>query len=858
MRSLISVFPLSSLAALCAAVATDGAVAQCQPAWLASGSIPGTDGELVAATEWDPDGAGPATSRVVLGGRFFYAGAMAIAGVVAYDPATGSLAPIGNCIVGRVTALLGLPGGQLLVGGDFTSIGTTAASYVALWNGSGWQALGAGLSSPFPGLQDMVADLLRLPNGDIVVTGAFTHAGGIPCGGIARWDGVAWSPLGSGLGGAQFSTPRGWSIARHGSGDLYVGGKFASAGGVACDNLARWNGSSWSAVPGVDPLGWVAAVAIDGNGDLAASANFLPIAGGPFQIGTWDGTAWTPIGTAVFPGPLERAANGDLIAFDTNYFVSLVRRWNGTSWSSLGGSISMSGGLPSGTPAGLLGATNGDLYALGLSGGLPNGAIRNVARWSAATGAFAPLQPGSTPITARATEVAELANGSLVVAGLFETAGGAVGDRIVQGTAAGWQPLGSGVGADIDALLPLPSGELIVGGSFTTPFLGVARWDGAAWQALGSGINGSVRAMVRRPNGNVVVGGVFTSAGGVPATNIAEWNGSAWQALGTLPGSLTLPDAGVEALAFLPNGDLVAGGRFPPTWSFGQGGVLARWNGTVWNFMADALDQYFSPRVLHLLTLPNGDLLAAGRFYSIDGQPARGLGRFDGTSWSDYSGQITYFSNMINGLALTPAGDPLVASITLMRRTGATWTTVAGAPLPGPGNYIHALATTSVGVAIGGDFNTVNGQPSPYFAQLVTPCPASTTVVPTTCIGPLGPMVLTVSPGAWLGSVMRSTSTGYTTFSEGLALFSLSNPGLPLSQFEPLALPGCLLMAGTDLVFPIAPNAGVGEVDLPIPLVPVLAGLPLFHQHVQLSLDALGATVSMSSSNGLLLVLGLF
>ena len=60
--------------------------------------------------------------------------------------------------------------------------------------------------------------------------------------------------------------------------DLYAGGYFATAGGVTVNSIAKWNGSSWSALgSGIDTYwGYVNALAVSGT-DLYA--------GGPFHHG---------------------------------------------------------------------------------------------------------------------------------------------------------------------------------------------------------------------------------------------------------------------------------------------------------------------------------------------------------------------------------------------------------------------------------------------------------------------------------------------------------------------------------------------------------------------------------------------
>ena len=58
--------------------------------------------------------------------------------------------------------------------------------------------------------------------------GDFTTAGGVPANYIAKWDGSAWSALGSGMtGGGRCYV---YALAADGAGHLFVGGDFSLAG----------------------------------------------------------------------------------------------------------------------------------------------------------------------------------------------------------------------------------------------------------------------------------------------------------------------------------------------------------------------------------------------------------------------------------------------------------------------------------------------------------------------------------------------------------------------------------------------------------------------------------------------------
>jgi trimeric autotransporter adhesin len=126
----------------------------------------------------------------------------------------------------------------LAVGGVFTSTSDGAAARVAKWNGSAYSAIGGGIDNG-------IVNALAVYGGDLYAGGTFTSVeGGTAAASIARFNGTAWVPVGSGVSGGVAAVQ---SLAVYG-GSLYAGGNFTTAGGVSAPNIARWNGSAWSAV----------------------------------------------------------------------------------------------------------------------------------------------------------------------------------------------------------------------------------------------------------------------------------------------------------------------------------------------------------------------------------------------------------------------------------------------------------------------------------------------------------------------------------------------------------------------------------------------------------------------------------
>jgi hypothetical protein len=91
-----------------------------------------------------------------------------------------------------------------------------------------------------PGIVGIVY-AIAVSGNDIYVGGYFTTAGGVVANNIAKWDGSNWSALGNGVDGGINT------IVVNGS-DIYVGGWFTTVGGMSANHIAKWDGSSWSAL----------------------------------------------------------------------------------------------------------------------------------------------------------------------------------------------------------------------------------------------------------------------------------------------------------------------------------------------------------------------------------------------------------------------------------------------------------------------------------------------------------------------------------------------------------------------------------------------------------------------------------
>ena len=239
--------------------------------------------------------------------------------------------------------------GNLYIGGHFTVVGNVPATNVAKWNGSSWLALGSGIDDEVYAL---------------AVSGHELYAGGVFTAGsrtsrISKWNG-SWTEVGAMNGNV-------YALASAGS-DLYAGGLFAQAmttGGVAVtvNSIAKWNGSSWSALgPGVNSDVNALAVA---STDVYAVGYFTAAGGSPANhIAKWNGSNWAPLGSGLNIAAWAVAVSGNAVyaggGFTTagGSAANYIARWNGASWSALGSGVS--------GEVWALAASGSDLYAGGL------------------------------------------------------------------------------------------------------------------------------------------------------------------------------------------------------------------------------------------------------------------------------------------------------------------------------------------------------------------------------------------------------------------------------------------------------------------------------------------------------------
>jgi hypothetical protein len=620
---------------------------------------------------------------------------------------------------GTVRALAVDGSGNVYAGGDFTFIGTVPANYIAKWDGSAWSALGSGMS-------DSVY-ALAVSGTNLYAGGYFDTAGGVPVGGIAKWDGIAWSALGSGMNSSVDA------LALVGT-DLYAGGGFNTAGGVPAIGIAKWNGSAWSALGsgmgGSEP--GVLALAVSGT-TLYAAGPFTTAGGVPASfIAKWDGSAWSALGSGMggsYPGVRALAVSGTNLyaggVFSTAGGVTAngIAKWDGSAWSALGS------------------VTNGWAYALAVSGTdlYVGGSVATaagmsadyIAKWDGS--AWSAPSSGMVGIDGSVSAVA-VSGTVLYAGGQFTTAGGVTANYIAKWDGHAWSALGSGMDYAVQALA-VSGTDLYAGGGFSTAggvsANHIAKWNGSAWSALGSGMNGGVNALAVSGT-NLYAGGSFTTAGAVSANNIAKWDGRAWSALGSGMNNTVL------ALA-VSGTNLYAGGQFGLAGQLPANNI-AKWDGRAWSTFGSGMNG-----TVNALAASGANLYAGGYFYTAGGVTAYLVAKWDGSGWQALGSGIAMDSTLSLVRALGVSGTDLyvggwfdkaggVPANCIAKWDGSVWSALGSGISGGSANTstaVNALAADRVGhLIVGGNFSLAGTNASPYIAEaIVASAPTNVPVI---------------------------------------------------------------------------------------------------------------------------------
>lgn len=388
---------------------------------------------------------------------------------------------------------LAFMGDQMYLGGFFTGSNSgRTMNHIGYYDISDndWYALGSSVNGPVYALAQQ--------GENVYIGGSFSSAGGVKASSIARWNPHTgeWTSLRGGVSGCTGlfiagCRPVVYAIAVDGN-DVYVGGNFTSAGGVAANGIARWDMVTQDWYPlltGVDTS--KNGVTCNGLGcsayvrSIQTSAYYGLLVAGKFDyaggtsnqahnVAEWSGGHWYVLGNGT--NNVVYAIEADYYGPATIYIggtftspSSYIAMWDGSTWSSLNAD-----------------AVSGAVYAIQQIGYL------------------------------------------LCVGGAFTNLGGPNGDYLTTFHNNDWFQMEGDALDDVVYAINSQPPNIYAGGDFTVSgILGMSRigkYYGSAWSNLGSGADASVYAIASAAH-SVYIGGNFLNAGGKPSAYFGQWGG---------------------------------------------------------------------------------------------------------------------------------------------------------------------------------------------------------------------------------------------------------------------------------------------------------------------------------------------
>lgn len=738
---------------------------------------------------------------------------------------------------------------QVVLGGSFTLVGDAPARRIASWNPQTgtFSALGSGFD-------DAVTSIALLPNGDLLAAGAFVTAGAVAANRVARWNGSQWAQFGAGLADPVLA------MAVHTSGTVAV----ATVGGTV------WlsSGSTWTQLPSgttqfVSSLAWMS------NGQLV-------VAGGRAStpaldhLARWDGASWLSFSPApnAYVSCLALTPNGHLvIGGDFTSVGTGLARFDGSTWSGYAP-------LPIPGIRAVAVAGNGDVIVGGQFVFSPQGtAIGNAARWNGSSWNALSADSVAPPVS----RLIEVNNGDLLLAGSFREDFLDRGARYVaRSSSSGWQAITSGTNAQhVSSLGRLPDGRVFGVGEFVfagLPRQSVAIRQGSSWAPFAPTLPPSASRVYALTDGRLLA---FVS----PA--LLEYDGSGW-----VPTGLT---GQVDQLLELPDGSYAVNGTNLSYPGRSAQTLVIRVAGG-WTFVPALQGPRGPVPITVLCTTPAGGFVASIPLGLVGGVYVQ-LGFWNGTSWFPFGLGSSHVSvaaahalrdgSIVFAGSFSQVGGVAVANVA--RWNAGTWSamgagfdrevttldTLPNGDLCASGSFTRSgsafvdglarwdgVAWSPVANGTGGlarSFAT-DGSGALAMAGAFTSVAGraalgyaelSTPCAPTQSLFALGCGAASIRTDfAWTGGRWEARASGLPTSAVVFAVVGFAPASIAVQGLFPQASPACTLHVSPDVLVMQVIARGTATMSLDVLDSPALTGLVFHHQVVAVELGGAGLVVA--------------
>jgi hypothetical protein len=246
----------------------------------------------------------------------------------------------------------------------------------------------------------------------------------------------------------------------------------------------------------------------------------------------------------------------------------------------------------------------------------------------------------------------EVRGKELYAGGNFASVGGVPANRVARWDGDKWSALGGGIqicdrfndcvtvwsiaatDSELYAVGRIVTDVAIYGATATLESF--TKWDGNIWAILG-GVSGASHSLslyaIEATDSRVYVGGVFSLAGVLGANNVASWDGNNWVAMGSgvqgcINAAATASCAPFVYTIAASGNDVYVGGNFTSAGDV-SAKCLAKWDGSKWTPFGEGAN---GP--VYKIAIYGNSIYVGGKFTSIGGVQANGIARFDGNEWS--------------------------------------------------------------------------------------------------------------------------------------------------------------------------------------------------------------------------------
>lgn len=631
-----------------------------------------------------PDG------KIIATGTFsFFNGSLAKNIIRLNTDGTRDLTFTGSGFGSDVNASKLLPNGKILAGGNFFSYNGTAISKIIQINSDGTRD-----TSFSPSVLGVIQDIAVQDDGKIIIVGEFTFINNVARKNIARLnaDGTLDTTFDSGILPNQ---PVNTATIQP-DGKIIFSGPFNQFNGVAANRIIRLNSNgtidtSFSYGTGFNNS--VSDVKIQPDSKILICGNFT----------SYNGTERKNLARLNSDGTVDTT-----FSIQTNNLSSII-----TMHLSSNGKITLGGNFTS----------------------INEIAYNRIARINSdgtLDTAFIPGQGADNKVYA----LAETASGKIIMGGEFVYYKGVLRNQINSINADGSVDFtfnaGSGANNNVYAILPLSSGKMLIGGTFSI-YNGVYKGgftkinsDGSIDTTFNSGTGSSSAVYALAKSGDkFIVGGSFSSFNGTSAKSLVRLNEDG--TIDTTFNTTTGVNSSIYDIAIQTDGKIIIVGAFT-TFNSISSNRIARINAdgtldTTFNIGLGA-----NAAVEKVLIQPDGKIVIVGSFTNFDNASKLRIirlntdGSFD-TSFTAAANSPIYAiarqtdGKFILGGAFTSINSTSPPRIARINADGTLDTTFNVGT--SPNGAVSVLAVTETGkIVVGGDFTTFNSTAKQRIVQL--------------------------------------------------------------------------------------------------------------------------------------------